>query len=105
LFTYLETSCDTTSNKLEGGINTGIRYLLRHHRGLTPAKEKLAIQWYLWAKTHNTKESKHLIQPEHYKQQPKKKQTKQEQIGPKHIDKSYETTKTKTGHTWINLYE
>ncbi|MFT4245593.1 MAG: transposase, partial [Micrococcaceae bacterium] len=105
LFTYLETGCDATTNKLEGGINTGIRYLLRNHRGLNIEKQKTAVQWHLWAKTHEIKEATALIKPEHYQPKPKPVKIKQEQIGPKEIDKSYQTIRYKGGAIWANTTE
>ncbi|MFT4185680.1 MAG: transposase [Micrococcaceae bacterium] len=105
LFTYLETGCDNTTNKLEGGINTGIRYLLRNHRGLTINKEKLAIQWFLWSKVHKPKEATTLIRPEHYQQKPKPVKKKEEQIGPKHLDDSHQTIRYKNGGIWVNTTE
>jgi hypothetical protein len=47
LFTYLTTGCPRTTSRLEGGINSQIRSLLRHHRGMSEEHQRRAIEWYL----------------------------------------------------------
>ena len=51
LFTFLEnlttTPVNRTTSPLEGGINKGIKTLLRAHNGLNPQHARTAIEWYL----------------------------------------------------------
>lgn len=47
LFTYLEHDNARTTSPLEGGINNGIRHVLRNHRGMTDAHMKRAAEWFL----------------------------------------------------------
>lgn len=47
LFTYLEYGNAKTTSPLEGGINNGIRTVLRNHRGMTEAHMKRAAEWFL----------------------------------------------------------
>lgn len=47
LFTYLEHGNGRTTSPLEGGINNGIRTVLRNHRGMPEAHMKRAAEWFL----------------------------------------------------------
>lgn len=47
LFTYLEHGNARTTSPLEGGINNGIRTVLRNHRGMSEAHMKRAAEWFL----------------------------------------------------------
>ncbi|MCU1407755.1 MAG: family transposase [Glaciihabitans sp.] len=47
LFTYVEHSNARTTSPLEGGINSGIRAVLRSHRGMPEAHAKRAAEWFL----------------------------------------------------------
>jgi hypothetical protein len=47
LFTHLTTGCPRTTSRLEGGINSQIRALLRHHRGMSEDHQKRAVEWFL----------------------------------------------------------
>lgn len=47
LFTYLEHGNARTTSPLEGGINNGIRSMLRHHRGMSEPHMKRAAEWFL----------------------------------------------------------
>lgn len=47
LFTYLEHGNARTTSPLEGGINNGIRAVLRNHRGMSEAHMKRAAEWFL----------------------------------------------------------
>lgn len=47
LFTYLEYGNARTTSPLEGGINNGIRTLLRNHRGMNETHMKRAAEWFL----------------------------------------------------------
>lgn len=54
LFTYLDPEHDSlaissTTNSIEGGINAGLRDLLRRHRGMPEHHQRRAIQWWLHA--------------------------------------------------------
>ena len=50
LFTYLEHGNARTTSPLEGGINNGIRTVLRNHRGMSEAHRKRAAEWFLTLK-------------------------------------------------------
>ncbi|WP_235829183.1 IS1249 family transposase [Gulosibacter macacae] len=50
LFTYLEHGNARTTSALEGGINSGIRDLLRRHRGMPEAHLRRAAEWFLTLK-------------------------------------------------------
>ncbi|MBC9955449.1 IS1249 family transposase [Leucobacter sp. cx-42] len=47
LFTYLEHGNGKTTSPLEGGINNGIRTLLRNHRGMSEPHMQRAAEWFL----------------------------------------------------------
>lgn len=47
LFTYVSYGNTRTTSPLEGGINNGIRHVLRHHRGMTEPHMKRAAEWFL----------------------------------------------------------
>lgn len=47
LFTYLEHGNARTTSALEGGINNGIRTVLRNHRGMSESHMKRAAEWFL----------------------------------------------------------
>lgn len=47
VFTYLEHGNPRTTSPLEGGINAQIRYLLRHHRGMSIEHRRRAVEWHL----------------------------------------------------------
>lgn len=47
LFTYLVYGNGKTTSPLEGGINNGIRTVLRNHRGMSEAHMKRAAEWFL----------------------------------------------------------
>ena len=47
LFTYVEYGNSRTTSPLEGGINNGIRHVLRTHRGMTENHMKRAAEWLL----------------------------------------------------------
>jgi len=47
LFTYVEHGNARTTSPLEGGINSGIRTVLRNHRGMTEPHMKRAAEWFL----------------------------------------------------------
>lgn len=47
LFTYLIEGNPRTTSGLEGGINNGIRTVLRNHRGMSETHMKRAAEWFL----------------------------------------------------------
>lgn len=47
LFTYLTHGNPRTTSALEGGINNGIRTVLRNHRGMSEPHMKRAAEWFL----------------------------------------------------------
>lgn len=47
LFTFVDYGNTRTTSALEGGINNGIRHVLRHHRGMSETHMKRAAEWFL----------------------------------------------------------
>jgi Transposase, Mutator family len=90
LFTYLEPEFDglgvaSTTNHIEGGVNTQLRALLRNHRGMPPAHAKRAIEWWLYTRSENPAEPHTLIRPEHHTPEPAAKKITEEPDGPELI--------------------
>lgn len=53
LFTFLDPSfahlkVPSTTNEIEGAINSPMRLLLLHHRGMREAHQRRAIEWWLY---------------------------------------------------------
>lgn len=48
LFTFVSHGNARTTSPLEGGINNGIRSVLRQHRGMSEAHMKRAAEWFLY---------------------------------------------------------
>lgn len=59
LFTYLENLTSEpiprTTNHIEGGINSQLRTLLKHHRGLSQVHQQRLVDWYLYGRTNAPK--------------------------------------------------
>src|SRR5690625_3545876 len=55
LFTWLDNAyrqdakptVERTTSRLEGGVNAGIKHLLRNHRGMSENHARTAVEWYL----------------------------------------------------------
>ena len=47
LFTFVTHGNTRITSPLEGGINNGIRHVLRHHRGMSEEHMKRAAEWFL----------------------------------------------------------
>jgi hypothetical protein len=47
LFTWVTYGNPRTTSPLEGGINSQIRAMLRHHRGMTIHRRRRAVEWFL----------------------------------------------------------
>ena len=95
LFTWLNEANENevlarTTSPLEGGINAGIKDLLRTHRGLTDDHARRAVDWYLYARTKDHTPPAQLVQPHHW-QAPLKPRPRpvQEQIGPALYDTAF----------------
>lgn len=102
LFTFLDPEFDglgieSTTNRIEGGVNTQLRALLRNHRGMPPAHAKRAIEW--WLHTHGEKpaEPHTFIRPEHHNPKPEKKKITEETIGPELLG----TALSETEGLWV----
>lgn len=70
LFTYLAPEVDgfgieSTTNRIEGGVNTQLRALLRTHRGMVPAHAVRAVEWWLYAHAQDPAAPHTLIRAEH----------------------------------------
>ena len=71
LFTYLqedfiELSINSTTNRIEGARNAGIKDLLRRHRGMTSPHQRRAVEWYCYLHSPKPKPPSSLIKPEHW---------------------------------------
>lgn len=71
LFTWLshcqpEETIARTTSPLEGGINAGIKELLRNHRGLSDDHARRAVDWYLYVHTNGHIPPAQLVQPHHW---------------------------------------
>lgn len=92
LFTWLEQAhperaIARTTSPLEGGINAGIKNLLRAHRGLTEDHARRAVDWYLYTHTENPKAPWGLVRPTHWQPTPRRKKVvTPEPIGPAEYD-------------------
>lgn len=95
LFTWLEHARDNesihrTTSPLEGGINAGIKDLLRTHRGLREDHARRAVDWYLYVRTLNPVPPAALVQPHHWEPPSTgKTRPRHEQIGPPLYDTAY----------------
>ena len=61
LFTYLDPDLEglgisATTNMIEGAINSGIREMIRNHRGMPIEHRRRACEWFCW--THSQKSSR-----------------------------------------------
>lgn len=63
LFTYIDYGNARTTSPLEGGINSGIRHVLRAHRGMTEDHMKRAAEWFLTLHEIPLERAHELIQP------------------------------------------
>lgn len=63
LFTYIDYGNSRTTSPLEGGINNGIRHVLRTHRGMTEEHMKRAAEWFLTLHEIPLDRAHELIQP------------------------------------------
>lgn len=63
LFTYIDYGNSRTTSPLEGGINNGIRHVLRAHRGMTEDHMKRAAEWFLTLREIPLERAHELTQP------------------------------------------
>lgn len=61
LFTWLDYGNPRTTSALEGGINNGIRHVLRAHRGMTEDHMKRAAEWFLTTREIPIRDAHRLI--------------------------------------------
>lgn len=102
LFTYLDPAFDnlavaSTTNHIEGGVNTQLRALLRTHRGMPPAHAKRAIEWWLYTHSEKPAQPHTLIRPEHYEPQPLAKELPEEEPRPELLG----TALSETEGLWV----
>ena len=74
LFTFLEPEfvglgISSTTNRIEGGINSPIKDLLKRHRGMPSDHQRRAIDWFCYLHSTNPKPPISFIREENY--QPK----------------------------------
>jgi Transposase, Mutator family len=94
LFTWLTTTIenhtiDRTTSPLEGGINAGIKHMLRAHRGLTDSHAQRAVDWYLHQRADSPPDPWTLIRPHHWQPQPRQRKTVEEPMGPATYDTAF----------------
>jgi len=82
LFTYVSFGNNRTTSPLEGGINNGIRAVLRNHRGMSEEHMKRAAEWFLTLKAHEKQNIYDLIKTADPAPNKTKKQVIEEPIGP-----------------------
>lgn len=66
LFVYLNRSLTTepiprTTNYVEGGINSPLRTLLKHHRGLNQLHRQRLVEWYLYSRMLGQKPTRNCL--------------------------------------------
>lgn len=69
LFTYLDEDLmkqtnqpiPRTTNYVEGGINSQIRTLLKHHRGMQQTHQQRLVDWYLYSRTKDQKPPRNFL--------------------------------------------
>lgn len=95
LFTWLSQAVKDevlprTTNPLEGGINAGIKDVLRAHRGLRDDHARRAVEWYLYQRTENPADPWEHVRPEHWQPAPRTgTPVEGEPIGPTVYDTSF----------------
>lgn len=82
LFTYLTHGNARTTSPLEGGINNGIRSVLRHHRGMSETHMRRAAEWFLTLKELPIDNAHTLITPAAVSQQAQPSDSSDELDGP-----------------------
>lgn len=90
LFAYLAPEHDglgiaSTTNRIEGGINAGLRELLRRHRGMPETHQRRAVEWWLHAHAIAAPPAASLI-PDHLDKPAPKPTPVEEPIGPATYD-------------------
>ncbi|MBE1877501.1 IS1249 family transposase [Myceligenerans pegani] len=101
LFTYLEPRFEgldisSTTNQIEGGINSVLRDLLKRHRGMTPEHQKRAVEWWCYLHSENPTQPADLARPEHWNPQPSPPVINDKPIDPA----GYDTTATAEEGLW-----
>ena len=71
LFTHLapeheDLNISSTTNRIEGGVNAQLRLLLKHHRGMSEAHMKRAVEWWLYTHSEAPAPPHTLVGPEHH---------------------------------------
>lgn len=94
LFTWLTSAAAgqniaRTTSPLEGGINAGLKDLLRAHRGLSPDHAARAVDWYLYLRTELPQDPWSLVRPHHWQSQRKNPTRVDDPIGPVPYDTAF----------------
>ena len=97
LFTYLEHGNTRTTSALEGGINNGIRTVLRNHRGMSEAHMKRAAEWFLTLREIPPDRAYELIDASTSAPTPAMTETADEVVGPA----GYDTALTADEGLWL----
>lgn len=82
LFTYASYGNNRTTSPLEGGINNGIRTILRNHRGMSEEHMKRAAEWFLTQRSHEHQNIYDLIKTADQTKAKPRKKVDDEPIGP-----------------------
>ncbi|GAA2015482.1 hypothetical protein [Brevibacterium samyangense] len=95
MFTWIEHGSPeapvaSTTNALEGGVNAGVKNLLRNHRGLTEEHAVRAVDWFLWHQTADPTDPWALARPEHWTPPRRRRQAGgDEPMGPVEYDSGF----------------
>ncbi|WP_328821738.1 IS1249 family transposase [Nesterenkonia haasae] len=106
LFTFLDQdyvsqgirTVERATSRLEGGPNSAIKHLLRHHRGMPETHTRKAVDWLLNSLTEHPHDPRELLQRHHRaaEQTAKHKPEPEEPLGPQ----SYGTATTAEEGLW-----
>ena len=83
----------STTNALEGGINSQIKKLVSFHKGLSEDHMRRAIEWWCYFNSENPSDPKQFITAECFKPKNKKIIIDDNTIGPAHLDTGFDLCK------------
>lgn len=94
LFTWLTSATEgqkiaRTTSPLEGGINAGLKQLLRDHRGLSEDHATRAVDWYLYRYTESPQDPWDLVKPHHWQPRQNKTTAAEEAVLPAHYGTAF----------------
>lgn len=83
----------STTNALEGGINSQIKKLVSFHKGLSEDHMRRDIEWWCYFNSENPSNPKQFITSECFKPKTKKIIIDDNPIGPAHLDTEFDLYK------------